>query len=274
LIEYYSVDGNYIPAYGLKLIAGKNFTPDLSDKHEQHILLNERAVEVLKLGTPHEALGQSVLINDTLSLHVTGIVKDFNAHPFKFSITPFAFRYKPDEFNVLTVKTSPSSLPAVLKQITRSWNKLEPDYPLSYSIFADEFNERQAHTDDLKMMGSFAALAIIISCLGLLGVVMHNTQSRTKEIGVRKAMGAFTYQILVLLSWNFLKLLLIAACIAVPVGYWFGDLVLQQFAYRIELGAGIIALGFLLMMTVGLITIGSQTIRAAMRNPVDTLRHE
>ena len=117
-------------------------------------------------------------------------------------------------------------------------------------------------------------IAIIISCLGLLGVVMYNTQSRTKEIGIRKVMGAYTYQILVLLSWNFLKLLLISACIAMPLGYWFGELVLQQFAYKIELGAGIIWLALLLIMTVGLITIGSQTIRAAMSNPVDTLRYE
>lgn len=273
-MEYYSVDDAYMPVYDLTLVAGKNFSSDLSDKHEQHILLNEKAVEALKLGTPHEALGQSLLINDTLSLHVTGIVKDFNAHPFKFSISPLAFRYKPDEFNMLTVKTSPSSLQTVLKHITRSWNKLAPDYPFSYSIFDDEFNERQAHADDLKMIGSLAVIAIIISCLGLLGVVMYNTQSRTKEIGIRKVMGAYTYQILVLLSWNFLKLLLISACIAMPLGYCLGELVLQHFVYRTELGVGILGLGFLLIMTVGLITIGSQTIRAAMSNPVDTLRYE
>jgi len=95
-----------------------------------------------------------------------------------------------------------------------------------------------------------------------------------KEIGIRKTMGAFSYQIVMLISWNFLKLLSISACLAIPLGYWFGGLMLQQFAYRIELGAGIGSLGFAIMMTISLITIGSQTIRAGLRNPVEILRYE
>ena len=117
-------------------------------------------------------------------------------------------------------------------------------------------------------------MSIIISCLGLLGLVMYSTQSRMKEVGIRKVMGAFSYQIVMLMSWNFLKLLLVSACLAIPLGYWLGGLMLQQFAYRIELGAGIGASGFAIMMTLSLIAIGSQTIRAGLRNPVETLRYE
>lgn len=270
-IEYYSVDEAYLSVYGLTLVVGENLTPH---EHEQYILLNEKAVEVLKLGSPTEALGQLLTINDTLPVQVKGVIKDFNSHPFKFAIMPLALRYKPDEFNVLNVKTYPSTLPQALKRISGAWDHLEPDSPLSYTVFADSFSERQGHKQDLKMMGSVAIVAIIISCLGLLGVVMYSTETRMKEIGIRKAMGAFSFQIVILLSWNFLKLLLISACIAIPLGYWFGGLILQQFAYRIELGAGIGLFGFALMMTVSLATIGSQTIRAGLRNPVEMLRYE
>lgn len=270
-IEYYSVDDAYLSVYGLTLVAGKNLMPD---EHEQYILLNEKAVELLKLGSPNEALGQSLIINDTLSLQVRGVMKDFNAHPFKFAIMPLALRYKSDEFNVLNVKTHSSTLPRALKRISKAWDQLEPDSPLSYTVFADSFNERQGHKQDLKMMGSVAIVAIIISCLGLLGVVMYSTETRMKEIGIRKAMGAFSHQIVMLISWNFLKLLFISACLAIPLGYWFGGLMLQQFAYRIELDAGIGFLGFAIMMTISLITIGSQTIRAGLRNPVEILRYE
>ena len=269
-IEYYSVDDAFLSVYGLTLMAGENLMPD---EHEQYIVLNEKAVEVLKLGSPHEALGQSLIINDTLSLQVRGVVKDFNTHPFKFAIMPLALRYKPDEFNVLNVKTYPSTLPQALKRISVAWDQLEPDFPVSYTVLADSFND-QGHRDDLKMMGSVAVVSIIISCLGLLGVVMYSTQTRMKEIGIRKTMGAFSYQIVMLISWNFLKLLSISACLAIPLGYWFGGLMLQQFAYRIELGAGIGSLGFAIMMTISLITIGSQTIRAGLRNPVEILRYE
>lgn len=270
-IEYYSVDDAYLTVYGLTLVAGENLTPD---EQEQYILLNEKAVEVLKMGSPTEALGQSLIVNDTLSLQVRGVMKDFNAHPFKFPIMPLALRYKPDEFNVLNVKTYPSTLPQALKRISKAWDQLEPDFLLSYTVFADSFNERQGHKQDLKMMGSVSIVSIIISCLGLLGVVMYNTETRMKEIGIRKAMGALSYEIVTLISWNFLKLLFISACLAIPLGYWFGGLMLQQFAYRIELGAGIGFLGFAVMMTISLVTIGSQTIRAGLRNPVEILRYE
>lgn len=270
-IEYCSVDDEYLSVYGLELVAGENLMPD---QHEQYILLNEEAVEVLKLGSPHEALGQSLIVDDTLSLQVKGVVRDFNAHPFKFAITPLALRYKPDEFKVLNVKTYPSTLPQALKAMSLAWNQIEPNYPLSYTVFADYFNESQAHKEDLKMTGSVTLMSIIISCLGLLGVVMYRTQERLKEVGIRKAMGAFSYEIVALISWNFVKLMLVSACLGIPLGYWIGDLMLQQFAYRIELGAGIGALGLAIMTVISFVTIGSQTIRAGLRNPVEILRYE
>lgn len=270
-IEYYSVDDAYLSVYGLTLVAGENLPPG---QHEQYILLNEKAVEVLNLRAPHEALGKTLIVDDTLSLQVRGVVKNFNAHPFKFAVTPLALRYKPDEFAVLNVKAYTSTLPQALKRISLAWDELEPDDPLSYTVFADSFNERQAHKQDLKMMASLAVLSIIVCCLGLLGVVMYRTQTRLKEIGIRKAMGAFSYQIMILLSWSFLKILLISACLAIPLGYWFGNLLLQQFAYRVELGAGTGLLAFAIIMTISLVTIGSQTIRAGLRNPVEMLRYE
>ena len=273
-LEYYFVDDKFIPAYELELLAGDNFSSDQQGNHEHQIILNQKAVDVLNLGTPHEALGYVVVINDTLRLRVAGVMANFNAHPFKHPVSPLGLRYKPDEFRVLTVRTESSSMQAVLDRISMSWEKIEPDYPLSLSIFEEQFNTQQAHVDDMKMMGFVALIAIIISCLGLLGVVMHNTQSRKKEIGIRKVMGANTYEVLVLLTWNFLRLLLIAACLAVPVGYWLADLVLQQFVFRVEVGVEVISLGFLIMMALGLLTVCSQTVGAARRNPVDILKYE
>ena len=124
------------------------------------------------------------------------------------------------------------------------------------------------------MVGSLAFIAFVISCLGLLGVVMYSTQQRIKEIGIRKVMGAQVVQIFILLSWGFIRLLLLAGCLALPVSYLLGNALLQNFSYRIDLGIGMLSSGFMAVLILGLVTISSQTLQVAWRNPVSSLRYE
>jgi putative ABC transport system permease protein len=273
-VNYYAVDQHFIPNMQVRLIAGSNFPAKLSDTHEQFVILNKKAVEALNLGTPQEAIGKAVWLNDSLEVQVAGVLNDFNFQNFKRSIGPLALRYKPDEFTELQVKIQSSDLQPAIAAFTKIWKSIDPVHSFEYTLFDKEYTERQMHGEDLKQISFFALMALSIACLGLLGMVTYTAQTRTKEVGIRKVMGASIWQMVLLLSKEYLKLLVIAACIALPVGYFAGSELLNHFAYRIDLGLGTLLLGFIVMLTLGLLTISSQTFKAASANPVNSLRNE
>lgn len=273
-VNYYSVDHNFIPNTEVQLLAGSNFPSKLSDSKEQFVILNEKAVNVLNLGSPGKAIGSIVWLNDSTAVQVAGVLKDFNFQNFKRTITPLALRYKPNEFEELQVKVYTSEPQRAIPTLEKIWERIDPVHPFEYSLFDQEFKEQQMHAEDMKQIGLFALMALTIACLGLLGMVTYTTETRTKEVGIRKVMGASGWSIVLLLSTAYIKLILIAACIALPVGYFAGSQLLNEFAYRITFGVGTLLLSLLAMLALGLLTITSQTFKAASANPVKSLRNE
>jgi putative ABC transport system permease protein len=270
----YSVDGQFIPTMELTLLAGQNFPKDVSAENSPYIILNEKALQVLGLGTPAEAIGEALWLNDSLPVEVIGVVQDFHYLSLKHPIGPLVLQYHPDEFNILNLKVSDPNNASFRAYLQETWKELDPLHPVEYYVYEEQFYDKWIHAQDTTFMGSFAFMAIFIACMGLLGVVMFSMETRIKEIGIRKVIGASVGSLTLLLSKDFLKLILIAAVFALPLGYWIGNLFLQEYAYRIMLGIKLLSLGFGIVLLLGLMIVSSQTVKAALANPVDSLRNE
>jgi len=272
--NFYSVDRPFVENMGLQFLAGHNLPATASDSAGRFIVLNEEAVKTLHLGTPDEAVGQLVQLNDTSSFQVAGVIRDFRYLPFTFPMAPLGFRYQPDEFRYLSVKVADGAEETAIPALQRVWQRLNPHTPFQYNWYDKELYDHYLHNDDVLLFGLLAVMALVISCLGLLGMVTYSTETRTKEVGVRKVLGADIGQIVALLSREFVQMMLIATLIGLPLGYAASQLFLQVFIYHISLGFGTGAVCLLTMLLVGGLTIGVQTYRAALANPTDSLRTE
>ncbi len=273
-LNYYIVDQNFVQDFELELIAGHSFPKDLSATTERAVILNEKALQILNLGLPGEAIGKVVWMNDSIQAQVIGVLKDFKFQSFKHAITPLALRYKPAEFRYLIVKVHDHSIQGVLSHIQNVWRQFDIFHPLEYTVYEQEFYKHHSHKADITLIGTFALMAVFISCLGLLGMVMYTMENRIKEVGIRKVLGASTITIVILLSKDFLKLLAIAGLIASPIGYLLGNQFLNTFTYKINFSVGLLLLSLLTMLFLGIITICSQTIKAATVNPINSIRNE
>jgi putative ABC transport system permease protein len=274
-IRDYAIDQNYLDNLGLQLVVGNNFPANASDDREQFVILNQKALQVLSLGTPSEALGKTLILDDSTEVAIIGVVKDFNFRPLTYEIGPLALRYQPGKFSQLNVKISGNELVGTLAFLESTWKKFDKVHPFHYRFFEEELQScyRQFKVM-MTVLSFFGILAVTIACLGLLGMATFATETRTKEIGIRKVLGASVSSLVLLLSRNFLYLLLIAIAMALPLGYLLGNVFLEQFAYRINIGSGTLGIGVVLVFGLGLLTIGTQTMRAARSNPVKVLRTE
>ncbi|MBD2751602.1 ABC transporter permease [Spirosoma validum] len=272
--DVFATDSHLLPTLGLTLLAGQNILASVSDSASRLVLLNEEAVRTLRLGEPGAAVGQTLWLNDSIDVQVAGVVKDFQFTTLVWKIRPLMLRYQPTHFRYLNVKVATGNPEAAKADIARIWKKLNPYEPFAGVWYNDFLSDRHSHTDDISFMGLLLGLAISIACLGLLGMVTYTTQLRTKEVGIRKIMGARIDQIIWLLSWDFLKLLLLAGAIALPLGYLATRFFLMTFAYHISVGMGMLSLCFGTMLLLGGLTIGWRTYRTALTNPTDSLRSE
>jgi len=273
-LDLYFVDFDYVKLYDLKLAAGRSFSKDFPTDSTQAMVINEAASKMLGYSTPQEAIGRKF---DQWGRkgQIIGVLKDFHYKSLQSEIPPLVMRFEPWGMGMISVKVSAANLPATIKAINKKWSQLIPNRPLEYN-FLDEFFDRQYRSEDHfgNLFFNFAVLAIFISCLGLLGLSSYSTMQRTKEIGIRKVLGANVPGIVNLLSIDFIKLVLIALVIAVPVA-WFGmNRWLQDFAYRTDIAWWIFGLAGLLSVLIAFSTISFQSIKAAIANPVKSLRTE
>ena len=271
----YYVDQNYLSNHGLTLVAGNNFPSDIQPDRQQYMLLNEKGLETFGLGAPKDAIGKTLWLDDSTEVAVQGVVRDFHFRPLTNAIGPLALLYSPNKFTQLNVRLTPGDPAGALATMESVWKKLDPIHPMKYEFLDQKL--RDCYSEMRKtagMLGFFALLAISIACLGLLGIVTFQVETRAKEISIRKVVGASVTDLALLLSRSFLWLLGIAMLIAVPIGYYLADWSLQSFAYHISIGFGSIAscVGGLLLLA--LLTVGWQTVRAALNNPVEKLRSE
>jgi putative ABC transport system permease protein len=274
---YYTVEQNYIKNFGLKLIGGRNFPEEISDQKEQYVIINQKAAKELGYEDPRNALGQFIarIGENEDPVEIIGILEDFYYDLFMDDIRPLVLRYKPDEFRYANIKITGHDIPGTLAFLEKKWKQLDPVHPFNYKFFDEQLATTNAIFGDvISIIGFISFLAISISSLGLLGMSTFTAESRRKEIGIRKVMGASVKGVLYMLSKGFLNLLIIASVIAIPLAYFLNNVWLQEFAYRVKLSPSIFLGGLLIVFLIGLITIGSQTFRAALANPASTLRDE
>ena len=276
-MSHLMVDEHYVDNLGLTFLAGGNFEKASESKHEKHVILNEQALEIFNLGDPQSAIGEIILLNDTVLLEVTGVVKDFHYRPLSDHIGPLAVRYNIAGLNIMSVWIDPSQKAETLASMENVWKKIDPSNTMAYKMMDDEMANayRESGMEDMLIVAGYVTvLAVTLACLGMLGMALYAVKIRVKEVGIRTVMGASILDVIVLLSKSFMKLIGIAVLIGVPISYFIGDQLLSTFAFRIEMGAMLIIAGVSLIVLLGLVMVGSQALKAALANPVESLRYE
>ena len=273
-LELYFVDFDYLKQFKMKIIAGRAFSRDFGTDTTQAMILNESAVKLFGYHSPQDAIGKKF---DQWGRkgQIIGVVKDFHFRSLQTEIKPLSFRIEPDGCDLISANVRTADLKNTIAAIETKWKTVIPNRPFSY-YFADEFFNRQYLGEDRfgKLFLNFAVLAIFISCLGLLGLASYSTLQRTKEIGVRKVLGASVTGIINLLSKEFMQLVIIAFLIATPITWFFMASWLKDFYYRISVQWWIFVLAGIAAFLIALLTISYQAIRAALTNPVKSLRTE
>jgi putative ABC transport system permease protein len=274
------VDPDYLSLYKIKLLAGRNFTNSAGDNAKTYIINASLAKELLKdepTLTMESLIGKRFGFSgmDSVST-IVGVSEDFNFNSLHHKIeTLCMFNQKDWSYSEMSVRIKGGNTQQALAAIQGTWNKLVPDQPFTYSFLDEHFAEMyRADSQVSEIVGVLAGLAIFISCLGLFGLASYSAERRIKEIGVRKVMGASVAGIVALLSTDFLKLVLIAILIATPIAWWAVRTWLNDFAYRIDIEWWMFLIAGVLAVAVALFTISFQSIKAALTNPVKSLRAE
>ena len=277
------IDYDYIETVGLEMVAGRPFSEDMSTDKDKAYIINETAVKNFGFGTPENAIGKEITWNvwndknpDSLKVGpVIGVVKDFNYKSLYEKVESAVLQIFPDAGWQVAVKMETAQLENSLDQVETVWNTFSPDYPLEYKFLDDNFEKMYLAEDKLKtLMGIFTGLAIFVGCLGLLGLAAFSAERKKREIGIRKVLGASVENIVMLLSKDFVKLVLVAILIASPIAWYFLDSWLQNFAYRISISWWTFALAGLAAVAIAFATVSFHAIKAALRNPVRNLRTE
>ncbi len=266
------IDSEFIDVFEIELLSGRNFSDKFADETQESVILNEKAVKHLGLTAP---IGKQCSIWPATNGRIIGVVKDFAFHTLHQEIGPLALTYYPDIGYFLSVKIKSSDLQGAIQFIKNTIDSFEPVHPFIFSFMDETFDimyQREQKTG--SFFGYFSAIAIILAYLGLFGLVAHKVESRIKNIGIRKVLGASVREILVYLTKEFFILIGFANLIAVPIIFFAMTKWLQTFAYRITIGGEIFLLSFGLTVIVAFMTVSFQTIKAATANPVDSLRYE
>ena len=265
-------DDEFVNLYGIKIIQGRNFSKDFPADKNGAILLNETAAKTSRWESP---IGKEITYWGNRTGKIVGIMKDFHFHSLHSPIEPLCIYYEPEYFDYLSIKINAHNIPQTIVAIEKVIKKFSPKHPFEYHFF-DEIFERSYRTEQKtgKLYGVFAFLSIIIACLGLLGLASFAAAQRTKEVGIRKSLGASTANITLLFLKEFVKWVFFANLIAWPVAYYAMNKWLQNFAYRTSIGIGTFILSGLIALLIALFTVAFQSIKAAGSNPVEALKYE
>ncbi|SDD21429.1 putative ABC transport system permease protein [Mucilaginibacter pineti] len=267
-------DAGYAKTFGLKIIAGRNLAE--SDTAKEY-LVNEKLMRKLGIKDPQQILGHQFIAGDLTNNPgtIVGVVKDFNAKSLYSAIEPEYISTYRKAYQYMGVRIDMKNRAAALGQVQNMWQSVFPDNVFEYHFLDEQIADFYQKEDLLnKLITSSAIIAIFISCLGLLGLISLLTLQRTKEIGIRKVLGASVANITALLSADFLKLVLIAIVVATPIAWLTMSKYLQNFAYRIDIQWWVFALAGMLAILIAVLTVGYQSLKSAMANPVDSLRNE
>ncbi len=280
-IQILPVDYDFINAYAIKIAAGRNFKREITTDATNAILINKTAMKALGFNNPEEAvnkrirrieIGHEEIANE---LEIVGVTDDFHYFNLKSEILPAMMLLHNRYFSVISLTLNTENLAEAFSFVENKWKELFPGNPLEY-YYLDERIDMQYRTEEKtgKIFGTFTLIGVFIACLGLLGLAAFTAEQRTKEIGVRKVLGASVSSIVALLSKDFIKWVLIANFIAWPIAYILMNKWLQNFAYRINIGILTFFFSGLIALIIALLTVTYQSIKTAVANPVESLRYE
>ncbi|MEM6765831.1 MAG: FtsX-like permease family protein, partial [Bacteroidota bacterium] len=267
--QRWTVDHDYLKAMGMKVLEGRNFDVNIS-ADSQAVIINQAMVKELRLENP---IGKQIA-NNWNTWTVIGVVEDFHYENMREDIDALLFCIGRSTRSV-TVKLGTNNVGQTIDEITKTWDTFSPQQSIRYAFLDESFELMFA---DVKRIGQlfkgFTLLAIVIACLGLLALSAFIAEQRSKEIGIRKVLGATVSNIVSMLSADFLKLVMIATLVAIPVAWWGMNQWLSDFAYRTQVGWGLFFWTGVLALVLAFLTISFQSVKAALANPVDSLRNE
>lgn len=280
IVYTFQIDYDFIKTFGIELAAGRDFSPNFASDSSRAFIVNQAAVEKFGWESAEAAVGKKFSWlgegpEHAKSGEVIGVVKDFHFLALHEQIAPAVFHLMPYDMDYLALRVLPNRVPQALEVLKAAWAEFDPAHPLEYSFLDDKVEALYQSEEKLKrIVGLFSALAIFIAGLGLFGLASFTAEQRTKEIGVRKVLGASVAGVVLLLSKDFAKLMLFAFFVATPIAYFAMRKWLEDFAYRTDLNLGVFLLSGVLAVVIAFLTVSYQAVKAALANPVEALRYE
>ena len=269
-----SVDYDFAETFKLKILAGRDFDKSFGVDHLGSYILNEMAVKTLGWATPEEAIGQNVARGGRKG-KVVGVVNNFNTAGLQTALSPVMLDVSPGAFTAFAIRLKNSNAQAVTADIEKAWRQFFPEKAFEYTFMNDDLRDSYEQESRLMQLNAdFAGIAILLACFGLFGLVDFTVRQRRKEIGVRKVLGASVVSVVGMLSKDFLKLVGVALLLATPVAYWAMNKWLEDFAYRIDIQWWIFVVAGVAAMAVAFLTVGFQSVKAALANPAHSLKSE
>jgi putative ABC transport system permease protein len=269
------VDYAFIDTYRMELAAGRDFSKQYPTDASEAFIINEKAARELGW-TPDQAVGKAMAYGfGDRKGRIIGVVRDFHFESLHQEIAPIVFFIQPSQYGLMSVRVRPGDIPASLAYLQKRWQEWQPGFPFQYSFLDERFAGLYRAEEKLgKVFRGFSGLAIFIACLGLFGLASFSAEKRTKEIGIRKVLGASTPRLILLMSRDFTRWVLAANLIAWPIAFLAMRLWLRTFAYHIDPAPLEFVLAGLAVLSIAVLTVGQQAIKAARGNPVDALRAE
>jgi len=275
-INVNSVDYDYMNHFGVKIVAGRYFSEEFPGDFPNTMVINEKMVRNLGFKNPQDAIGKSYFISlNEFKPEIIGIVKDFNSNSLHNEITSQVFMINPNWFKEFIVKVKSANISSTINYLKELWIKFFPQYPFEYN-FLDESIDKMYKSEERysQTISTFSVIALFIACLGLLGLTSYVIEQRRKEISIRKVLGASVENIIKIVSSEYAILVMIANVIAWPIAYYLMNKWLQSFAYRIDMDWWIFALAGAIALMIALLTVSYQAVKAAIANPVESLKYE
>ena len=269
------IDRDYLALHDIQLLAGENFRTQAEDSELVQIIVNERVLKRFNMGAPEEVIGETMEYMGK-SAEIVGVMPDIQYLKLNSEAEPFLFLYPSTDFHTVNLKIQTADLISVMDQLEEAWQEVDPVHVFNASFYDDRIRSAYAEYEALmKIVGFISALVISIASLGLLGMAVYSTESRIKEISIRKVMGATEQSLVYLISRGYILVIVIAALIAVPLTYlFFEEVLFSDVAYRVTISAVDLGLGLMIIVLIAFSMVGWQTMKAARAHPADTLRDE
>ncbi len=269
------VDENFLKTFQIPLAAGRDFSKQFAKDPTEAFIVNEAAVKAFGWENPEKAIGKKIDWGLGKKGKVIGVTKDFNFKSLHEKVTPLIIHILPDWFSFVSLRVKAGQLPQTLENINKTWKDIVPQSPLKYSFLDEEFSEFYKGEQNLQfILTLFTILSVFIACLGLFGLAAYTIKQRFKEIGVRRVLGASVENISILLSKDFIKLVVFSIALAGPLAWLFVYKWLQNFAFHINIGWGIFIVSAIISLFIAIVTVSLQAMKAARTNPVKSLRTE